>query len=946
MDPFAIDEDTLKEFYNLKTLNPTTSWEHDSSNLIDLTKWQDISPTTDNSYDILKDLISQQQSSTKREIDRYLNDSSTLLKNTTDPLTTEQMITKLNNSNISLDKSGSDKFLHYLINSKEFNVKEFLRDIHNKDSFDDLTKSLDNLDQLIQFQSNDLKSLVQLNFTKYVKIKNRLDQIYNQFSTTTTQTNDNEDYTEDPVLNIDQLHEKVDESIRSINLKLKPLIDTSQTIKNFKLTKQFIEQNKHFFNLPKILKKCLIKNDYSNLIIEYSKGLKLYNDFLSNDKPLKSINLIWNEVEAIMNSYKDTTWEKLINPNIITIHSSESNFLPLFSKLLDLKIDSNPILDWISIHLTNLQNQLIERLDHEMIKIIDAQKKILKLAAFTNNSDNTTAENDQYLINMKPYLLINQFFEQSNDIVVSTTTSSTTTNAINSFQGLTDRSAIVEMWLLIIKYTIEFQTVCNKFIQLWEYIEKFLDGTYQNILLNDKRKDNILVGDLNIINNYKFILQLDPNEINQIRLKGEEFVTLVMERLSLFFQSSQESLSKQQDQQQQQQQQKPQSNETGLPSDYGFIPPTANGLSCLRYLPKIINPFLKFTTELAQLNITPKSVEISRYSASILIKRCVGAISSIKLRDISNFYRLENWDVYTTITDPLTQTEYEITQFPEIVRCFQEYSLRIIRDFLFSFEKLPVINGISIVGYPSKQLLTGVELQQVISMEAVLESILKNAAKDKDKPRSSHTILTLTNLQYIREITFPTILQYFDDAFEMNLKSKPLEIFNLLNKMETSIFGNYLSELKINLRDILEDKFKEISWPSFESTSFRVGDYILEALMLLVTIYSECFRIGPQLIDKIIKETQIFMARYLFEAFKPFIGNLSSDGLLQVTVDLQFFQKVLGSLLEKDTEATLTACLQNCFQNDTKRMRTCIKEVEPIVNSNLERTRVQFAAFK
>ena len=366
-----------------------------------------------------------------------------------------------------------------------------------------------------------------------------------------------------------------------------------------------------------------------------------------------------------------------------------------------------------------------------------------------------------------------------------------------------------------------------------------------------------------------------------------------------------------------------------------------------------MEPILKFSTELAQLNITTNGITICRNTLSTIINRCVGAISSTKLRDISNFYQLENWQVYETVTFSSKSQdssknltfEYGVTQFPEIVTSFQEVSIKTTRDLLFAYEKLPIINGISVVSYPSKQLLTGIEIQQIISMEAVLEAILKNAAKDKDNPRNSHTILTLTNLQYFRECAFPNILQYFDDAFEWNLASKNLELFSLLSKMESSIFGNYLSDLKINLRDTLEEKFHEINWPMYTSNSFRVGDYIIEVLMILIVVHSECFRIGPQLIHKILIETQIFIARYLFEAFKPYVGNLSNDGSLQIIVDLEFFQKVMGPLLEKDTEATLRACLQNCFQNDTNRLQKCINEINPIVSANLKRTAIQFAAF-
>lgn len=183
-------------------------------------------------------------------------------------------------------------------------------------------------------------------------------------------------------------------------------------------------------------------------------------------------------------------------------------------------------------------------------------------------------------------------------------------------------------------------------------------------------------------------------------------------------------------------------------------------------------------------------------------------------------------------------------------------------------------------------------------------------------------------------------------AFEMNLSNKKLEIFNLLEKMESSIFGNYLSDLKFALRDILEERLNDINWSTYTSNSFRVGDYIIETLMVLINVHSECFRIGPQLIERILKETQIFISKYLFEAFKPYVGNISSDGLLQITVDLNFFNKVLKSLLVQETHTIVMACLQNCFQNDFSRMERVIKETEPIVNSNLDRTKVQFASLK
>lgn len=896
-DPFAIKDEDLCSFYQLKTLEPQTSWAHDSTFLFQLNKVLDES-SVDSSYALLNELLQQEHNSSFRNHTIEVAD-------TPDPLGSNvSLLTLLSQMNIP----DNEKYI-YFINSKKFNSKLFLKNIHTKDTFDDLSASLDTLDRSLQQQSDQLKQLVQENFVKYVRSKNNLDQIYDQFHNLIVD--------ESNEFGVEKLSKSVNETVRETALKLKPLMDTSNKIKNFQSTIQYVQENKNFFNLPRILKMYLYAKDYTNLMFEYSGAQQLYKNLSSRgDAPSPIIDRIWNEVENIVDKYRKRTWELLITPRP---DETQEDFLPLISKLLDLKVEDNPIISWIYTRFDGFENELNNLSSQMLSKIVHTQQNILE----NGNADD---------IDMSFYLYMNNFLEEADFTASVDGSNAIAAAAATRHQGLTDSPLIIEMWLLILKYTSSISQQCEKFVEFWEHVEKFLDGTYQTSLLNDKRKDTIIVGEIGDRDNYKMFLELEDYQIKDIGKRGEQFVTHLNTKVSSFFLSSQASLNNGMIVEE----------ETGSPQDYGFIPPRSNSLSCLRYLPKIVDPILKFTTELAQLNISTESIELLRNLDATILNRCTSAVSSTKLRDIRNFYKLENWEIFQTIG----KFEYGVTQFPEIVNSFQQFSIKVIRDMLFSFERLPILNNISILSYPSRQLLTGIEVQQIISMEAVLESIIKNAAEDKDNPRTPHTILTLTNLQYIRENTFPRILQFFDESFECHLSEKNLEIFTLLAKMESSIFGNYLSDLKVNLRDILEEKFYEINWATHTSNSFRAGDYIIESLMVLVTVHSECYMIGPQLINKILKEAQFFISKYLFEAFKPYIGNISSEGLLQVTVDLQFFQRVLGNLLEKDTKATLIACLQNCFQNDVPRMQRCIAETEPIVTANLNRTSVQFASFE
>lgn len=178
MDRFQIGDEQLLRFYQLKTINPTHSWAQDSSKLNNEEATSN-ELGVETSFDILKDFKYGNQISIDKESRAYLNDES--LSYIRDPLNGQEMSKELQHL------PNDSMRLNYLVNSKQFNVKAFLRDMHKQDSFNDLNNSLDRLDSDIQDQSIHLKQLVGKNFTKYVKIKNKLDQIYKEFDEKTNE---------------------------------------------------------------------------------------------------------------------------------------------------------------------------------------------------------------------------------------------------------------------------------------------------------------------------------------------------------------------------------------------------------------------------------------------------------------------------------------------------------------------------------------------------------------------------------------------------------------------------------------------------------------------------------------------------------------------------------------------------------------------------------------
>ncbi|SCV04621.1 LAMI_0H17590g1_1 [Lachancea mirantina] len=891
-DPFGLSDVSVLKFYNLKDADPSTSWKEASILKRDLpTREKDGSLSS--SYAILSELLSQENAFEANATNKIET------KDLRDPLESQnRLVTLLDNRQIA--ESERNK---YYINDKKFHSKLFLKNLHSDDSFEALSSSLDHLDRSLKDQSDQLRELVQFNFAKYVRCKSNLDRIYEQFSKWSDGTEGEK--------GLEVLHVSVDDGMRETMVRLKPLLDAGAKKEQLQAAITYVQENKSLFSLPKLLRRLLDQKDYANLLFEYNKALKIQNRFKGSRDGNPVTMRIWREVDKIMGEYKRVTWDKLLASDAT---QSPEKFLSLMSRLLDLKVSENPITSWINARLDVFDTSLSQLMSQLLPKIVAAQQRILR----------DGSEEDVDLT----------FYPKIKNL----TTSSSNAEGIHTFQyaqmselDLPDTPIVIEMWLLILKLINRLVDFTKSFSECWESIEKFLDGTYQASMVNDKHKDNILGTGTLIGAGHSDYFKLERAESSAVKIRGESIVKRLCDDLLKLFQSSQTSLRAD----------KPAEKEVGEPKNFGFLPPRSNCLACMRYLPRIVEPILKFTTEIAQLKISPSCIDCLRNLDLIIIERSVGAISSTKQRDLSQFHAMDEWTLRKGDDE-----FFKSTQFPEMVLALQRLSIKTLRDILFSHEKFPILNGVCIISHPSRKLLTGIELQQIISMETVLESILKGAARNKDNPRTPETIMTLANLRYLREDVFPSVLRYFDDCFDWQLSKKNLELFTLLNKMESSILGNYLSDLKVRLRDILEREFNEIDWTEHSSSSFRVADYVIEVLMEIVIVHRETFRISPQIMNRTLEDSQIFISKYLFEAFKPYIGNISSDGMLQATVDLQFLQKVFGNMLQKDAQATILACLQNCFEEDTARMERCLKDTEPIVKANLIKTHLQFAPLK
>ena len=909
MSAFFKNEQNLLDVYGLASSNPKGKWT-ECSTFANLSKpligfeTDGSKMTTEQAHDILNELGRLEK---KKKSGSKTGKGRSTEMNTDSPPFVD--IDPLDGNQISNRVPNMSDPLLYSINSTKFNPKLFLQNVHSNDSFEQFTKYLDTLDSDLNYQSSDLKKFVHSNFTRYVRSKNNLDNIYEQFNAGSAQLNGGSASANPQTKTTTREDEKfqsleksvLDSSKKGIVLS-KKLMMSDDLIKNYVKAISYIENSANLVNLPRKLRALLNNGNYSELLYEYNDAKKTY----CSKKPGPNERKIWNEVENVVDQYRQHLWNLLLeNDTGSGFIESKYDFLPIISKLLDLDVEDSPICLWIDAKLDQAKNKL-KSVSSLMTSKLEEKKLSISLQNLALNS--SSSSDPGVLPEKLSYYL--QF---------------TTQDSFSETQFV-DQTVVVEMWFLIIKYINDVHQLATSFVEFWGNVQNFLNGSFQQTLINDKKRENIIFGNSNTSNGMKFASDLEPYQIGNIIEKGTEFVNDLIILLQNLFEVNSEK-----------------------PTEFNFLVPGCNNLSCLRYLPMVVEPVFRLCNDIGQLSIDSTVNDSLQKACSQILENSIAAIDYTRLADYKQFDSLETWSIYE-FNENVGQTG-KCTFLPIIVKNVSIATINTLQNLVFFYEILPVsVTNFTALGKPSAAIIKHLQEEQVKALETVLESLLKDANRKKETPRTMETLLTLNNIQVLAKDAFPFILNYFQTQFDISSKNASafsnLQMFTILEKMHSSILINYASDLKYELRQTLEKGFTSIDWISYTTTSFRASDYILEVLMILVQVHRDCSNISPNMSQKITSEAQQFISTYLYKLFKEHIDGVSTDGLLQVTLDFEFFIKVLSNILDAESERKLKSCLLYCFHNNPQRLEECVQQIQGAIDSSMNRTAIQFASFR
>ncbi|KAH3685037.1 hypothetical protein WICPIJ_003974 [Wickerhamomyces pijperi] len=754
--------------------------------------------------------------------------------------------------------SESDSLLKFSINSKQFNSKTFLKTIHKDDTFEQLTSSLNILDQSILLQNQELQKLITSNHLKFLRSKFSIDDILRQFEGYNSKSSDE--------LQLTQLTKAVNDSNKDATISIKPIISSKQKEIKLRQSLEFVEKYKHFFNLSQKLRQYLEEDDYDNLIHDY-KTYKLEMEKLNH----KVINRIWDDlIENLIDNYKNSLWNSL-NQQEYQQNYDDQFVIRVIQRLLELESIDNPILQWCEFQLNSVSKDISRCFKLNFEKLQNCYVNIKESGA---DCSGDTFKNTLL------FLAHNSSNEEEEE---------------TKLKGLSDSHDVLEMWLTLVKFVQDLNSILGQFhSNVYKTLQRFLQGEVQF--------DSKHINETNL----SFIKLTSLEKERIVKLYHGLVFNKTISRLLKIFNSDQEHFL----------QENLQSSLTvtgkGNYSAFGFLPQGANTLSTVKYcnvLVKSINELLTTMGQFNQFNDT-KTIDKLRDCSLLINERVVGAVCSVYVHDCSTFYQLEDWTVIGSqlVNVPAVGVVSTAgTYLPSLIQAFQKYAIVGLEKLLF--RQLPSSSAacaeleVTVVRYPTKKLLTGVEVQVLRSFDILLESIIKKIIEDNSnnnhQSSNSHKLLSLLNIQALHSTVFPNSIKLFDSSFQTNLSSQNLEIYQLLTKMESTIMESYLKDQHKTLTEILNRGYAYLTEPQsshhsqISSPDLQISPFIYELLNSLNTTYLKIHQISPQLIKPVITNLVEYISVKLLKIYRT-LPTPTSSSLSQYILDLQFLHAILG----------------------------------------------------
>ena len=211
-------------------------------------------------------------------------------------------------------------------------------------------------------------------------------------------------------------------------------------------------------------------------------------------------------------------------------------------------------------------------------------------------------------------------------------------------------------------------------------------------------------------------------------------------------------------------------------------------------------------------------------------------------------------------------------------------------------------------------------------------------------------LLTLSNLQALRNDVVPNLNGQFENAFSVKLTDEAETIRDVLGQIDSRLFQSYTRPYQENLSKIIRTGISAPGWvPPTNRKPTEVRPYVYEALLSMVLVHSQVSTTASSLTIQVLSYLLEQVSKELLECFK-LRPKYNLPALMQATLDVEFVAQTMSQYTTDKASQAQSAIYQEIdarTDNDARaRLQAELPEMRAILKRLRDRSRNEFSCFR
>ncbi|KAF2668149.1 exocyst complex component Sec5 [Microthyrium microscopicum] len=733
------------------------------------------------------------------------------------------------------------------------------------------------------------------------------------------------------------------------------------------------EQKRNIFDIGANITESIKRREYEMLVEEYTKAKHMADDArtlmenaqqnksqLSDADVLQIVSTarMWSDIEDQIDVFKRDVWRRLAGVHFSKHGSHEDGkpeeYMELIGILLELGVEDNPIWVWLLSQYDYLKHKILGTFERSKVEIEILRRRL-------------------------------SYAEKPSSSQTAAHLKSAHADGRVKRDGAIDSSKVIELWEHIYTCLSAILSteggILGEVIEFWETAQSFIEGKAQSSLpvgidgksrehhrlsmggvkdlnsgaqdLMTQIRDNILFffTDLPTEDLSLLLSPIPPTPLTPKTPKSATVPSFGIPRLAVDVNNI-----------------PPPSPRRGDSWEkYAFWPPYSNSLSGAHYLSKILHLVATAACEMASLKFAEDSrpaVDSLKLLVGSVRERSIQAICAAWNSDCEDSKALEDW---TRAFD-----RPDLTNLPSRLMDFHGFLLVNLQKILYVSEATKRPTSTDIIVPPSNKLLQMVRSQFVGGIYKVINGMKDHAESSTKTPddsadglttpardpsslsitsssidasnRNVRILLTLSNIQGLRNDIMPHLISMFETNFSLTLTEEADSIRDVLGQIDARLFQSYVAPMIGETDKLVRAGIGSPTWAPKTAPPLDAKPYVYKVLLSLVLVHTEISTTSQPLTSPILKH---LLEKYLlsfFEAFK-LRTEYNLAALMQATLDVEFLAQTLANYTTEKaskTQGDIYILLDTLTDKDARfQLQSGLQQLRQILKSLREGTRTE-----